>query len=136
MKFPETKHFTGDKELAIELLKGAKKVIEAIPKKALCFALGDAATNIELAGDYQGVRQAEHALRYWISHEILAQNYVYVVATPEFIESFRKAHPNEPLSAIGCYPLARASAEAMTSFMTSYRLAWADHLISYLETSQ
>ena len=133
MKFPDTKHFTGDKPLAIELLKGAKKVIEAIPKKALCFALGDAATHKILAGDYQGVRQAEHDLRYWISHEILAQNYVYVVATAEFIESFRKAHPNEPLAEIG-YPLSRASSEVMTSFMASYRLAWADHLISYLES--
>ena len=121
MKFPQTLPFAGDKKLAIELLKLAKDNLREGESYYLCTALTGAATATGAATELDTCL----ALGDWI-RQMVGEGLAYVTQTQEYLDSLNldlELHDKAP-------KLAKVKHE------NAYRLAWADHLISYLETSQ
>lgn len=127
MKFPTIKPFTGDKPLAIELLKAAKENIAVGGLRFLCNAVQRESPTLADIDDEEGYRkQVADEVEFWIGSmcERHRENGSKVVdATQAFKDSAKEA---------GC----TCRVEPWEDFAINYRLAWADHLISYLETSQ
>ena len=128
MKFPPLKPFTGDKALAIELLKPAKENIAVGGLKFLCNAVQMESPTLADIDDDAGYRKqiAADEVEAWIGSmcERHQQGMSKVVdATQAFKESAKEAGYSRRV-------------EPWEDFAINYRLAWADHLISYLETSQ
>ena len=112
MKFPQTLPFAGDKKLAIELLKLAKENLQRGRNYYLCTAVIGAATVTGAAAELDNCSD----LVDWIQ-QMLGEDLAYVTQTPEFLDALKEAERKE-------YVL----------YEKMYRLAWADNLISYLET--
>ena len=128
MKFPTLKPFAGDKPLAIELLKAAKENIAVGGLRYLCNAVQMESPTLADIDDEEGYRKqvAADEVECWIGSmcERHRENGSKVVdATQAFKDSAKEAGYT-------------CRVEPWEDFAINYRLAWADHLISYLETSQ
>lgn len=129
MKFPQTLPFAGDKKPAIELLKLAKENLREGESYYLCTAIARAAdkTPYEDFAHEIWVRLNTRELVEWV-RKMVGKQLAYVTQTQEYLGSKKEGldyelHDKAPKLAIVQHEIA-------------YRSAWADHLISFLETSQ
>ena len=127
MKFPTLKPFADDKKLAIELLKLAKENLREGKSYYLCTAIASAAESIpyEDFAHEIWVRLTTRELVEWI-RQMVGERLAFVTQTQAFLDSL----------SLDPELLDKAPKLAKVKHENAYRLAWADHLISYLETSQ
>lgn len=129
MKFPQTLPFAGDKKLAIELLKLAKENLREGESYYLCTAIARAA-------DKTPYEDFAHKIWVWLNtrelvewvRQTVGKQLAYVTQTQEYLDSKKEGLDHELHD--------KAPKLAIVQHENAYRIAWADQLISYLETSQ
>ena len=127
MKFPTLKPFADDKKLAIELLKLAKENLREGKSHYLCTAVTDAAERFpyEDFAHEIWVRLTTRELIEWV-RKMVGENLAYVTQTQEYLDSKKEGLDYELHD--------KAPKLAIVQHENTYRSAWADHLIAYLET--